>query len=202
MSRVEGSELTLQKSCATLAEGQAERSHAETPWQDQAARVRPGYVADLLQDLGGQHPWFPLPGDGQGRNKSVFALALGLICSVGPRHQGTGALELKSGCQQVAESGADPPASQARPAAAATGGDPGALRGNLSGAVGVGAQQPWGCETRTLGRDAAASHRSAPASDLPANSQREPPDTRKKVSMSVSWARPARPAARSLAAAR
>lgn len=46
----------------------------------------------------------------------------------------------------------------------------------------------WGCHTRTLGRDTTASWRWKSGSDwdLPANSQREPPDTKKKVSMSVS----------------
>lgn len=54
----------------------------------------------------------------------------------------------------------------------------------------------WGCHTRTLGRDTTASWRWKSGSDwdLPANSQREPPDTKKKVSMSVSGPSPGRTA--------
>lgn len=56
----------------------------------------------------------------------------------------------------------------------------------------------WGCHSRTQGRDTTASRRWRSESDrnLPANSQREPPDTRKKVSMLASGPSPGRTASR------
>lgn len=68
---------TLQKSC-TLAEGRAGRGREEAPRWDQEAQVSPGYIADLLWDLGDQYPGFLVPGNGQGRNVCPWPW-LGLI---------------------------------------------------------------------------------------------------------------------------
>lgn len=56
----------------------------------------------------------------------------------------------------------------------------------------------WGCHSPTQGRVTTASRRWRSESDrnLPANSQREPPDTRKKVSMLASGPSPGRTASR------